>query len=174
MDKTTQDRIEAEAKHRGKNHMFVPMDGDYSSYEFHGFIVERSYIAGATAEHAQNESVRLQLEAQDANVEILLGQKKELIERAQVPVDALEEIANSPVPANEREMQSWIETARTLVSSTLEQWKEKEVGDDNYNESINALRRATGCAKELAEKAVRFSINFEEQINYVKTNGPKF
>lgn len=43
--------------------------------------------------------------------------------KAQVLVDALEAIANSPVPVNEREMHSWIETARTMATTAWEQWK---------------------------------------------------
>lgn len=37
--------------------------------------------------------------------------------------NALDQIAQAPVPANEREMLSWIETARALCDTTLQQWK---------------------------------------------------
>lgn len=56
------------------------------------------YIAGATAEN----------------------------KRAQPAIDTLEQIANSPVPANVREMAEWIATARMLAISALEQWKGTE------------------------------------------------
>ena len=67
------------------------------------------YIAGATATH----------------------------DRAKELVDALEQIANSPVPANEREMQSWIETARSLATTSLEQWGGKEVGDEMWTNRLH-------------------------------------
>lgn len=55
---------------------------------------QKAYIAGATAEN----------------------------NRAQPAIDTLEQIANSPVPANVREMAEWIATARMLAISAIEQW----------------------------------------------------
>lgn len=49
LPKEVAEEIKTEAKLRGKNHMFIPMDGDYSSHKFHGFIVERTYETCATA-----------------------------------------------------------------------------------------------------------------------------
>lgn len=111
LDKTTQERIKADAEKK------------YPRVTALAIANRNGYIAGATAEHAQNESVRLQLEAQDANVEILFSQKKELIKRAQVLVDALEEILK------QHDYYSVIE----LAAKALEQWKSgkgKEVGDE--------------------------------------------
>lgn len=42
--------------------------------------------------------------------------------RAQPAIDTLEQIANSPVPANVREMAEWIATARMLAITGIEQW----------------------------------------------------
>lgn len=111
MDSKTQERIKADAR------KVYPVSWQYQ---------ERiGYIAGATAEHAHNESIRLQLEAQNANVEILLQQKNDLIERAQVLVDALESVKRTL---------NWIENADELdiIREALEQWKSgkgKEVGN---------------------------------------------
>lgn len=102
---TPQERIKADAERYTKDEWY-----------------QRVYIAGATAEHAQNESVRLQLEAQDANVEILLSQKKELIEKAQVLVDALEALKEG---AENHTIH--------FIDKILKQWKSgkgKEVGDE--------------------------------------------
>lgn len=86
---------------------------------------KRDYITGATAEYAQNESVRLQLEAQDANVEILLNQKKELIDRSQVLVDALELIRDKLSGINDTITNDIV----SIAEKYLQQWKEgKEVG----------------------------------------------
>lgn len=54
------------------------------------------------------------------------------LKQAQRMADALEFIANSPVSANEREMVSWILTARALAVEQLQQFKDggKEVGDE--------------------------------------------
>lgn len=103
---TMQERIKADAE------AYANGIGDF--YRKMGALY--GYIAGATAVHAQNESVRLQLEAQNSNVEILLRQKKELIDRSQVLVDALEAIKRTL---------NWIENADELdiIRKALEQWK---------------------------------------------------
>lgn len=100
MDKTTE-RIKADAEAYA-NDRFGEYAGNINDFEYPAWKdCADIYIAGATAEN----------------------------NRAQPTIDTLEQIANSPMPANEREMASWIETARTLAVSALEQWKgtEKEV-----------------------------------------------
>lgn len=137
--------------------------------QLHGY--DTGYIAGATAEairtadeidkalHAERNKMQLKFSEADKQWADLLKQRED---RAQVLVDALEWI----------QMHAPIEPiVDDVISNALQQWKE---GKENFIESVNALRKATGCAKELADKAVRFSNNFEDQINYVKTNGPKF
>lgn len=94
--------------------------------------LEEGYIAGATAEnertedeidkalHAERNKMQVKFSELDKQYAALL---KEQRERAQDLVDALEGIDNSPTPYNEREMKSWIETARALVSEALAKWK---------------------------------------------------
>lgn len=73
MDKTTQDM------------KVGPLNSDYTR----GYLDGKK--AGATVENERSESIRLQLEAQNANVEILLAQKNDLMERAQPIIDALDQ-----------------------------------------------------------------------------------
>lgn len=86
-----QERIKADAKTAAKREevRLKKRNIEYGRMvsQIHGYT--SGYIAGATAENAHNESVRLQLEAQNANVEILLSQKKDITEKAQVLVDTL-------------------------------------------------------------------------------------
>lgn len=53
--------------------------------------------------------------------------------------NALDQIAQAPVPANEREMLSWIETARALCDTTLQQWKGE--GKDEQQRAKDGLMR---------------------------------
>lgn len=107
MDKTTEDM------------KVGPLNSDYTR----GYLDGKK--SGATVENERNESLRMQLEAQDANVEILLAQKNDLIERAQKLVEALEAVL------------PYLKAAGTngnhwgpQVKEALQQWKgEKEVRD---------------------------------------------
>lgn len=64
------EEIKAEAKLRGKNHMFIPMDGDYSSHKFHGFIVERTYETAATAYATKLHQVEQENEANENKIKL--------------------------------------------------------------------------------------------------------
>lgn len=99
-------RLDAAVKRRSLSH-------DYAS----GY--KEGYIAGATAENERNETMRLQLEAQNANVEILLAQKNDLIERAQKLADTLEWIKTYG-PCDDRTVK--------FIDKALQGWEgEKEV-----------------------------------------------
>lgn len=105
MDKTTQSRIEADARKAALVIEYVEYDsGPASSARMQSTsrvdpIQKEFYIKGATAEN----------------------------NRVQPAIDTLEKIVNSPVPANEREMAEWIATTRMLTIAALQQWKgEKE------------------------------------------------
>jgi len=111
---TTQERIKDDAKKA------YPVSWQYQ---------ERiGYIAGATAENEHNESLKLQLEAQNANVEILLQQKKDLIEKSQVLVDALGickhalelcyDVTEHPADGSTAQ-----DSALIIIAKALEQWK---------------------------------------------------
>lgn len=122
MDNKTQERIKADAKKKYPRVTAVAMAN------------RNGYIAGATAENAQNESVRLQLEAQDDNVEILLQQHNDLMQRAQAVIDKLEQVElvhkqyhnlNGNNPAANHLF--------NLVREALLQWKSgngKEIGNE--------------------------------------------
>ena len=123
---TNEERIKADAdKYIDQIHCHV------------GDMEHEAYIAGATAEFERAYHVDMQLKAQDANVEILLNQKKELINIAHALGDALTELVElkrirdeTPLSADylKRKPMAW-EAAR----KALEQWKSgkrKEVGDE--------------------------------------------
>lgn len=98
LPKTTLDRINADAKKAAIVTEYGEYDGGPSNSARMQLISrvdpiqKEFYTKGATAEATKAENIRLQLEAQDANVEILLQQRKELTEQAQVLVNALEKI----------------------------------------------------------------------------------
>lgn len=68
--------------------------------------------------------------------------------------NALDQIAQAPVPANEREMLSWIETARALCDTTLQQWKGdgKEVDDPCPNCGKELHRDRNLCCRECGKE----------------------
>lgn len=103
-DKLPADRIKEDAERYANPMVWVNQNPKGEEQLFYEYIASTSYIAGATAE--------ANLIAPMANV--------------------LDQIAQAPTPTNEREMLSWIETARKLCEDTLQRWKEgKEVGNDS-------------------------------------------
>jgi hypothetical protein len=80
------------------------------------------------------ETLPHELAAQDTNAMILLKQKQELIERCNGLADALQKIANAPVPANEREYISWFVTAKNMAAGALSELEAKD-----YVNQLNLL-----------------------------------
>lgn len=102
MDKTTQERIKADAGAATDNEAIKlrTKDMEYAAMIMRLFGYKEGFIVGATAEN----------------------------NRAQPAIDTLEQIINSPNPSNEYEMMSWIDTARTLAEAALQQCRgEKEI-----------------------------------------------
>lgn len=76
-----------------------------------------SYADGATAEATNAESIRLQLEAQDANVEILLQQNKELTERV-------------------NKLVAYINLVHQKANEGIDYW-DKQIESNRYNNARN-------------------------------------
>lgn len=125
---TPQERIKADAEAATNDHAVTlrAKEMEYAAMIMRLFGYKEGYIAGATAEHEHNKSERLQLEAQNANVEILLSQKKDITARARVLVDALDQFISYH--------ETGLLPARHIYEKAVaarEQWKSgKEVGDE--------------------------------------------
>lgn len=124
MDKTERIKDDAEAY---ANDRFGEYAGNINDFEYPAWKdCADIYIAGATAEN----------------------------NRAQPAIDILEQIANSPMPANEREIASWIETAKTLAASALEQWKGtgKEVENEQSLHQLTVDEKKKLLSKKIENK----------------------
>lgn len=128
----TNDKLPEEMQEQIKNNViaFCKADNDISENWHSYFAISRkSYIAGATAWAPR----KVKFDATEAAYLTLQMEQMLLRQQAQRMADALELVANSPEPANEREMVSWILTARALAVEQLQQFKDgkgKEVVDE--------------------------------------------
>jgi len=92
-------------------------------------------------------------------------------ERAQVLADALEKINDSPVPANEREMLSWIETVRSICETALTQWKGKEVEPVNEIEYMPILSYEIHELKEIPNVPSRVPMHLLSEEQAMSNHG---
>lgn len=103
------------------------------------------YIAGATAWASwkvRYDELNMRKAGEVAELKLKLfdtfENNEQLQAQAQRMADALELIANAPLPANENERLSWIYTARNLANENLQQFKDgKEVEEEDRE--INPL-----------------------------------
>jgi hypothetical protein len=146
------------------------------AYQFGGLIRTTSsragYIAGA-AEWAEKwwasqleiqklETVRNALSFEHAE-NVRLAQENERLKAALEEIKVLyNNIAIGPSQLGYRTME-------VVIKALAENGKE-----GNTDEAVNRLRRETGCASELAQRAIASTIVFEEQIEYIRKYGPKF